>query len=103
MPKIVDVNYSMIKWKIFIWKLLSRLIMNKQTTFALTAIILLIGIASVWICTLAANGQSNSTGGTGSNLTKSNMTSATSNAAKNMTVAGGIKSQGHLGGGKPAG
>jgi hypothetical protein len=77
--------------------------MNKQTTFALTAIILLIGIASVWICTLAANGQSNSTGGAGSNLSKSNMTNATSSAAKNMTVAGGIKSQGHLGGGKPAG
>ncbi len=100
MPKIVNVNYSIIKWRIFIWKSLYRLIMNKQTTFALTAIILLIGIASVWICTLAANGQSNSTG---SNLTKSNMTNATNSAAKNMTVAGGIKSQGHLGGGKPAG
>ena len=77
--------------------------MNKQTTFALTAIILLIGIASVWICTLTVNGQGNSSGGAGSNLTKSNMTNSTSGAAKNMTVAGGIKSQGHLGGGKPAG
>ena len=77
--------------------------MNKQTTFTLTAIMLLIGIASVGICALTVNGQSNSTGGAGSNLTKSNMTNATSAAGKNMTVAGGIKSQGHLGGGKPAG
>ena len=79
------------------------IIMNKQMTFALSAIILLMGIALVGICTLTVNGQSNSTGGAGSNLTKSNMTNATSGAVKNMTVAGGIKTQGHLGGGKPAG
>lgn len=77
--------------------------MNKQMTFALTATILLSAIASLGICTLTVNGQSNSTGGAGSNMTKSNTTNATSGAAKNLTAAGGIKSQHHLGGGKPAG
>jgi hypothetical protein len=53
-----------------------------------TAAILLTTIASVVICTMkAVNAQGNATNASGSNMTKSNMTNATSGAAKGMTEA----------------
>jgi hypothetical protein len=63
--------------------------MYKQTTFVLTAAILLTAIVSVALYTVkVANAQSKMTGaGGGANMTKSNMTNATSGAAKNMTGA----------------
>jgi hypothetical protein len=68
--------------------LLVDTLMHKQTTFVLTAAILLTAIVSVTLYTVkAANAQSNMTTGSGANMTKSNMTNATSGTAKNMTGA----------------
>jgi hypothetical protein len=60
--------------------------MNKQTTFIITAAILLTAIASATIFTVkAANAQGNMTSAGGANMTKGNMTGAAMGAAKNMT------------------
>jgi hypothetical protein len=64
--------------------------MHKQTTFVITAAILLTAIVSVALYTVkAANAQSNMTSaGAAGNMTK-NMTGAAGNMTKNMTGAAG--------------
>ena len=77
--------------------------MHKQTMFVLTAAILLTAIASVIIYTTnTVNAQSNATSAGGANMTKGNMTNATSSAVKNVTAAakGGIS---NITGGKKPG
>ena len=60
--------------------------MHKQTTFIITAAILLTAIASAMLYTAkAANAQGNMTSAGPANMTKSNMTGAAMGAAKNMT------------------
>jgi hypothetical protein len=65
--------------------------MHKQTTFIITAAILLTAIASATLYTTkAANAQGNMTSAGGANMTKGNMTKgnmtgAAMGAAKNMT------------------
>jgi hypothetical protein len=65
--------------------------MHKQTTFLISAAILLTAIASATLYTVkAANAQGNTTSAGGANMTKgkmtkSNMTGAAMGAAKNMT------------------
>lgn len=65
--------------------------MHKQTSFVITAVILLTAVVSIALYTVkAANAQGNmsSAGGanmTKSNMTKGNMTGAAMGAAKNMT------------------
>ena len=64
--------------------------MHKQTTFVITAAILLTAIVSVALYTVkAANAQSNMTSASAAgNMTK-NMTGAAGNMTKNMTGAAG--------------
>jgi hypothetical protein len=63
--------------------------MHKQTTFVITAAILLTAIVSVALYTVkAAYAQGNMTSAGGANMTK-NMTGAAGNMTKNMTGAAG--------------
>ncbi len=63
--------------------------MHKQTTFVITAVILLTAIVSVALYTVkAANAQGNMTSPGSANMTK-NMTGAAGNMTKNMTGAAG--------------
>jgi hypothetical protein len=60
--------------------------MRKQTTFVITAAILLTAIVSVVFYNVkTTNAQGNMTTASGANMTKANMTAA--GAAKNMTSA----------------
>jgi hypothetical protein len=60
--------------------------MRKQTTFVITAAILLTAIVSVVLYNVkTTNAQGNMTTASGANMTKANMTAA--GAAKNMTSA----------------
>jgi len=60
--------------------------MYKQTTFVIVAAIFLTTIISAALFTFkAVNAQGNMTSAGGANMTKSNMTNASSGAAKNMT------------------
>jgi hypothetical protein len=60
--------------------------MRKQTTFVITAAILLTAIVSVVLYNVkTANAQGNMSAASGANMTKGNMTAA--GAAKNMTSA----------------
>lgn len=60
--------------------------MHKQTTFIITAAILLTAIVSATLYTVKdANAQGNMSSAGGANMTKSNMTGAAMGGAKNMT------------------
>jgi hypothetical protein len=60
--------------------------MHKQTSFVITAAILLTAIVSAALYTIkAANAQGNMSSAGAANMTKGNMTGAATGAAKNMT------------------
>lgn len=67
--------------------------MYKQTSFVITAVILLTAVVSIALYTVkAANAQGNMSSAGGANMTKGNMTGAAMGTAKNMTgnmTAGG--------------
>ena len=63
--------------------------MHKQTSFVITAVILLTAVVSIALYTVkAANAQGNMSSAGGANMTKANMTGAAKNMTGNMSTAG---------------
>ena len=63
--------------------------MNKQTSFVITAVILLTAVVSIALYTVkAANAQGNMSTAGKSNMTSGNMTGAAKNMTGNMSTAG---------------
>ena len=85
---ILNYYFQRIQWmkKTYIYFSVLRDLMHKQTTFVITAAILLTAIVSAVLYNVkATNAQGNMPSAGGANMTKGNMTGAAMGAAKNMT------------------